>query len=88
MLFRFLATVVSVFIKRIMHNMNCATGTCSQEIIYMVLVRDASGLLRNFLDTINVINVKLCMMVLHIELYLFITLSVTLTSPEGHSSVK
>ena len=32
-----------------------------------------------FLDTINVINVKLCMVVLHTELYLFIPLLVTLT---------
>ena len=30
-------------------------------------------------DSINVINVKLCMIVLLIELYLFILLSVTLT---------
>ena len=43
-----------------------------------------SGLVENvnigiFLDTIYVINVELCMMVLHIDLYLFIPLSVTLT---------
>ena len=37
---------------------------------------------------LNVINVKLCMMVLHIELYLFVTLSVTLRLLQGHSSVK
>ena len=41
-----------------------------------------------FPDTINVIKVKLCMMVPHIDLYLFITLSVTLTLFEDHSSVK
>ena len=41
-----------------------------------------------FSHTINVINVKLCVMVLHIELYLFITLSMALTSSQGHSSVK
>ena len=48
------------------------------------MVSQMSGLVKNFnigifLDTINVINAKLCMMVLHIELYLFITLSVILT---------
>ena len=37
---------------------------------------------------INVINVKLCMMVLHCEHYLFTKLSVTLTLFQGHSSVK
>ena len=41
-----------------------------------------------FLDTINVINVKLCMVVLHTELYLFIPLLVTLTIFQGHSSVE
>ena len=41
-----------------------------------------------FSDTINLINVKLCMMVLHIERYLFITLSVTLTVYQGHVSIK
>ena len=73
--------------------MNCVTGVCSREIIYMFLVSQVSGFVENFnieifSDTINVINVKLCMMVLHVELYLLITLSVTLTSLQGHSSVK
>ena len=36
----------------------------------------------------NVINVKPCMMLAHIELYLFITLSVTLTLFQGHNSVQ
>ena len=40
------------------------------------------------MDTINVINVKLCMMVLQIELYFFIPILVTLTTYQGHSSVK
>ena len=39
-------------------------------------------------DTISVINVKLCMMVPLIELYLFIPLSLTLTMFRGHRSVK
>ena len=40
------------------------------------------------LNTINVIIVKLCMMALLIELYLFIALSVTLTIFQGHSNVE
>ena len=36
----------------------------------------------------NAINVKICMMVLLIELYLFFPLSVTVTIFQGHSSVK
>ena len=40
------------------------------------------------LDITNVINVKLCMMVLLIELYLFIPLSVTLTTFQSHRNVK
>ena len=39
-------------------------------------------------DTINVINVKLCMMVLLSELYLFIPLSTTVTILQDHSSVE
>ena len=55
-------------------------SACSREILYMFLVSQVSGLVEKFnigifSDTINVINVKLCMMVLHIELYLFSTLS-------------
>ena len=45
----------------------------------MILVGQVSDLDENFnvgvFRDINVINVKLCMMVLHIELYLFSTLS-------------
>ena len=51
----------------------------SWEIIHIFFVGQVSGLVRGFniwifTDTINVINVKLCMMVLLIELYLFIPL--------------
>ena len=68
------------------------SGVCSREIIFMFWVGQVSGLVKNFMigffsDTINVINVKLCMVLLHIALYLFITLSVTLTLFQGHSSV-
>ena len=50
----------------------------------MFFASQLSGLVENFntgifSEKINVINVKLCMMVLHIELYLFITLLVILT---------
>ena len=41
-----------------------------------------------FSDTINVKNVLLCLRVLHIELYLLITLSVTLILFQGHNSAK
>ena len=59
----------------------------------MLLVDEVSGLVENFdigifSGTINVLNVKLCVMVLHIEVYLFSTLSVTLTLFQGHSIVK
>ena len=52
-----------------------------------------SGLVKNFnigiySDTINMINVKLCVMVLLIELYLFLSPSVTMTTFKGHSDVK
>ena len=62
----------AIYMKMIMNNMNCVTGVCSREMIY----------------TIYVIDVKLCMMVLHIEFYLFATLLVTLTLFQGHSSIK
>ena len=41
-----------------------------------------------FSDTISMVNVKLCTMMLLIELYPFIPLSVTFNVFEGHSSVK
>ena len=41
-----------------------------------------------FLDTMNVINVKLCMMVLLIEFDPFIPLSVACIIFQGYSSVK
>ena len=53
---------------------------CSREIIYMFLNGQMSGLVKHFntgifSNTINVINVKLCMTVLHLQLYLFITVT-------------
>ena len=59
----------------------------------MFLVCQVSGLVENFntgifSDTINVINVKLCMMVVLNKLYPFIRFSVTLIVFQNHSSVK
>ena len=55
------------------------TGVYSREIINMFLVGQVSRPVENFSigiysDAIDVINVKLCMMVLLIELYLFVPL--------------
>ena len=53
----------------------CSCSMYSREVINMFLVGQVSGLVENFnigifSDTINVINIKLSMMVLHIEFYL------------------
>ena len=74
--------MVATYIKKIMHNIICVTGVYSRGIINMFFMCQVTGLVRNFnigiySDTTNVINVKLCMMVLLIEFYLFIPLSVT-----------
>ena len=65
----------------------------SREIMNTFLVGQVPVRVKNlktriFSDTINVINVKLCMMVLLIKLYLFISLSVTLTIFQGHSNIE
>ena len=87
--------MIATYIKKIMHNINCATLVlCSREIVYMFWVSQMSGLVRNFniwifSDTILCTECEtLHDMVLHMELYLFITLSVTSTLFKGHSSVK
>ena len=85
--------MIAPYIKNIMRNMICVTGMYSREIITMFLVGQVLGLVENFnigicSDTINVVNVKLCMMVLLIEHYLFKPLSVTLTIFSVHSSVE
>ena len=41
-----------------------------------------------FLDTVNMINVKLCMMVVLTELHSFIPLSVIVIAFQGYSNVK
>ena len=53
----------------------------SREITNMFFISQVSGVVENinigiYSDTINVVNVRLCMMALLIELYLFIPLSV------------
>ena len=75
------------------HYKLCDSVVCSREIIYMFLVSQASGLVENFnteifSDTINIINVKLCIMVLHNELCLIIALSMAMTLFHSHRSVK
>ena len=58
----------------------------------MFLVSEVPGLVENniciFSDTTNVIKFKLCKIVLHSDLYLYITLSAILTLFPGQSSVK
>ena len=73
--------------------MICVSLVCTMGNIYHVLVGQLSGLVINFSigiysDTINVINVKLCLKVLLIEVYLLMLLSVTLTIFQHHSSVE
>ena len=85
--------MVATYIKKLMHTMICDSGVWSREIINMYFVNQMSGLVRNFniviySDTINVVNVKLCMMVILIELYLFLPLPVTLTIFERDSNVE
>ena len=63
------------------------------EIIHVFFVGPVPRLFENvnigiYSDTINVINVKLCTMVLLTELYLFIPLSVTLTVFQGRTNVE
>ena len=65
----------------------CDAGVYSREIINMFFVGQVFRL-GIYSDTINMVNVKLCMMVQLIELYLFIPLSVTLTVYKGHSNVE
>ena len=71
----------------------CDAGLYSSETISMFFEGQVSGLVENsnngiYSDTTNVINVKLCMMVLLTELYLFIPLSVALTISQGHGNVE
>ena len=40
--------MVATYFKKIMHNMNDATGVCSRETDYMFLVGQVSGLVERF----------------------------------------
>ena len=77
-----------------MCNAICVTRVYLGEVTNIFFVCQMSGLvektfsIRIYTATINVISVKFCMMVLLIELYLFILLSVTLTIFQGHSIVE
>ena len=71
----------------------CDFGVSSRDLINLFWVSYVSGLVENinigiFSDTTHVINVKLCMIVLFIEPYLFTPFSVTLTIFQGHNNVK
>ena len=76
-----------------MLNMICVTGAYLSEII-KPLISQVSRHFKNFIiviffvDSINVISVKFCMMVLFFELYLFIPFSVTLTLFQSHTIVE
>ena len=69
--------MVATYIKK-MHSVICVTDVYSREILNMFLVGQVSGLVKNCTITttlgFTVINVKLCMMVLLIELHLSIPL--------------
>ena len=86
--------MVTTNMKKIMHSIICVTDVYSREIFYNVLVGQVSRLVENFnigiifSDIINVINVKLCMTVLLIELYLFMPVEVTLTTFQCYSNVE
>ena len=72
--------MVTTYINKIMHNLICVTDVYSSDIIKMFFISQVSGFVKNFntviySDTINVITVTLCIMVLLSELYLFISLS-------------
>lgn len=84
--------MVTTNIESILHNMLCVTLACIKERefahFWLVACSGVSNLnIAIFLDTIPVINDKLCMMELLIELYVFIPLFMTLAIFQGHSSV-
>ena len=75
-LFRLLSTVVLTLYSCYIHSKDhaqcslCESSVYSREIINMFLVSQVSGLVFGS-DTTNVINVKLCFMILLTEFYLF-----------------
>ena len=74
---------MSLFLTRMKNvNVMISVGTASQVTVW----RGKNFVVAIFSDTIHVINIKLYMMLLLTELYLFIPLLVTLIIFEGHSS--
>ena len=85
-------TLCGWYMKKIMHTMLHVTGVYLREIVNTFEAGWVSSRVKNFnvticLDSRNVKNVKLCMMVLLIKLYLFISLSVSMAIFQGQSSV-
>ena len=85
--------MVATYMKKIMHNDFCDSGVYSRETINIFCFGRVSGHVENFnigiySDSINVLNVKICMMVLLIELYLFIPLSPWECSMKNRNSEK
>ena len=81
--------MVAPYIKKIIHSMICLILVHSRDITGMFFVDKVSWLVENlnigiYSDIINAINFKLREMVLLIELYQFIPLSVTFTIVQGH----
>ena len=77
--------MATTYIKMIVHNILCMTLVGLWEIVDKFLVGQVSTHFKNitiaiFLDTVNVINVKLCMMIPHIGRYLFIALLMIFTA--------
>ena len=74
--------------------MICYVGVYSREIINILSSVKCLGLLKKLLHsgifshTVNVINVKLCIMVLLIALHVYSPLSVTLTVFQVRSNVE
>ena len=92
----FKCSMVATYISKIMLSMIFVTLVCVQgKWLTCFFIGQVSGLVENFIigiysDTINVlvINVKICMMALLTELYLFIPLSETFTIFHRHNNVK
>ena len=73
---KFNRRMVATYIKNIMHNMICVLRRVFNEKINLFFVDQESGLVETFnvefcSDTIHVMNVKRCVMVLLTKLYLF-----------------
>ena len=82
--------MAATYIEKVMHHMICCDcGVYSREIINIFFIGQMSGHVKNFYIGMysDTINVKFCMVVLLIEFYLFILLSVILTIFQGQSTM-